>query len=283
MRAHGLREETLVILEYVTGVREEPIGPEERRYIPLNLPPDELYRYIVAIPDRFLLKSFRLITDLDDSELRSVESRISRGNAIRALRKQLARSVVRLFHGAETATLAERDFENRLDERVVCKQTVVMTEDEVREGVDALYLISAVGLAKSEKEAAFLLSDDSILVDGKTIKLGDKVGIFDRVVIQRGRKLRAKTVQIQIRIVPEAVTLPLTMAENGVGAVDLLLISKVAKTLAEASTLLKERRVRLDGVELRQNTHLNVSDGALTEVVEIGGETRAVTRIDLPK
>lgn len=281
MRARGLREEIPVVLKYATGVRNEPLGPGKRRYMPLSLPPDELYRFIVAVPDKLLIRSFRSITDLSDTDIASVESQLNQGDSSQRLRKLLARTVVRLAHGEKEASLAERDFEGIPRGRVIPKSTLVFTEGELQEEVDALNLVQAAKLAESEMEAEFLFSDESIFLDDEPLSLGDAVCISDGSVLQRGRRLWAKAVLI--KVVPEAILLPYSMVGKEVDAVDVVLLSKAAGSLTDARLLLKQRRIKVDGIELRTDAKLSVRSGVLVEIVESSGKTRPIARLDLPE
>jgi len=279
MHARHLPEEIPVVLEYVTGARDQPIGPGRRRYIPLNLDPDDLYKAIVAVPDKSLLRTFRSITDLSDDEIASMKDEIGRDP--HSLRKLLARAVVRLAHGEEAASLAERAYETHPRGEPVPKSAVVLTGEEAKAEMGAIVLVQAAGFASGVREAEFLLSEGSIFLNDKPLAISDELEIVDGAVLQRGRGLWAKAVLI--RVAPVAIVLPYSMLGKPVDAVDLAIMSGAARNLQEAETLLKQRRVFLGGIELGLARQAEVRDGILVEVVGEDGQRRPVARLDLPE
>src|SRR5882672_119344 len=113
--AHGVEPQvilTLPVLEGTDGVRRmsKSIG----NYIGVAEPPKEIYGKVMSLPDALIVRYFRLVTDATSQEVEEAARALQdpKTNPM-APKKALASRIVRMYHGPESAELAQADFEKQ--------------------------------------------------------------------------------------------------------------------------------------------------------------------------
>lgn len=77
-------------------------------YIGIDEEPKEMYGKAMSIPDELMMRYFMLVTDMPIEEQEDMEKRLESGELHpRDAKMQLARTIVRLYHGEEAALEAE--------------------------------------------------------------------------------------------------------------------------------------------------------------------------------
>ena len=179
---------TLPVLEGTDGVQR--MGKSLNNYIALREAPQSMFGKIMSLPDTLLERYWRLATTADDEEVARNLALSPRDSKVR-----LAETIVRLYHGDATARAAREHFE----------KTIVRKElpEEMREyplessgEVSVLKLLVLTGLAGSNREAARLIEQGAIKVDGKRASDGRHPGAWwNGKVLQKGNHqfVRIKT------------------------------------------------------------------------------------------
>ncbi len=175
---------TMPLLEGTDGVRK--MSKSFGNYIALEDKPGDMYGKIMSISDTLMRRYYELLTTKD---LLSIDAQ----HPMEA-KKALAELIVQQYHGADGATQAKADFQQRFqskdfpdepDAHVVLKSTDFEGLDTASLGV--VDLLMQTGLLPSKGEARRLIAQNAVQLDGK--KLTDQ---DDNVMLEVGRQYRLK-------------------------------------------------------------------------------------------
>ena len=126
-------------------------------YIGVTDPPNQMFGKVMSIPDHLMPDYYALLVDRPMPEAEPVEQK-----------RELARSLVRRFHGEEAAAEAERTFD------AVIRRRVPDDVPEVRLPVDGdeiwiVDLITLAGFAATNGEARRFIRGGAVRLDGEVI------------------------------------------------------------------------------------------------------------------
>ena len=100
---------TMPLLEGLDGVQK--MSKSLGNYIGIDEEPKEMYGKAMSIPDELMMRYFMLVTDMPIEEQEDMDKRLESGELHpRDAKMQLARTIVRLYHGEEAALEAEEEF-----------------------------------------------------------------------------------------------------------------------------------------------------------------------------
>jgi len=153
-------------------------------YIGVTDPPREMFGKAMSIPDGPMREYYELLLDRQPPEAPPVEQK-----------RELARSLVRLFYGDEAVGDAERTFD-AVARREVPEDAPEVTLPEAGE-VWIVDLISRAGFANSNGEARRFLKGGAVRLDGETVteeRLSLAVSDLDGSVLQVGKRRYARLV-----------------------------------------------------------------------------------------
>ena len=130
-------------------------------------PPEEIFGKVLSIKDNMILRWYTLATDSDSSRLLRVEKKLNDPTINpMEIKRELARSIVNMYHDSEKALAAERHFDS-----VVVKKRVpddipvfnLIDEDTV------VNIIHSSGLLKSKGEVRRMIKQGAVTLNGEKI------------------------------------------------------------------------------------------------------------------
>ncbi len=158
-------------------------------------PPGQQFGQLMSLPDRLVLPYLELLTDVTKEELARVRQGLQDGTIHpRALKAEMAETVVAQFHGKAAARAASLEFDRIFRDHQLPAE---MEEVAVGEGPqDVRDLLLKAGLATSRSEAARLVTQGGVRLDGVRVSgWQDPVAVSDGAVIRVGprrmKRLRA--------------------------------------------------------------------------------------------
>lgn len=167
MREYGQEPQvvlTMPLLEGLDGI--EKMSKSLGNYIGIDEPPDQIFGKVMSISDELMWKYYLLCTDLTPAEVKSVRESVESGakHPMEA-KKELAKSIIRDFHDAEAAEGAESEFRRIFSEKQVPTDIEEKTFPASDEPQLLAKVITAAGLAESNKDAQRLIAQGGVLVD----------------------------------------------------------------------------------------------------------------------
>lgn len=187
------------ILEGTDGI--EKMSKSLGNYIGINEEPNDIYGKAMSIPDSLIMRYFELATDIHPDDLENMKASLNTGDVNpRDLKMKLASEITALYHGHESAALAEEHFRMVFQRREMPQNITEykISHSSIRDsdGVDAVKLLVKIGFASSNSEARRLISQGALKVNGSKIETSGIADLSDGDVIQAGKlkfaKLRIK-------------------------------------------------------------------------------------------
>jgi tyrosyl-tRNA synthetase len=144
-------------------------------YIGLTEPPSEQYGKTMSIPDQAMPQWATLVTDWAADRIAGLLAALKDGTLHpMEAKKQLAHRVVELYHGADSADAAEREFERVIQ---YGGQPENLPETRLAGPIGLIELLVRVGAASSSSEARRLIEGGGVSLDGdKATSASDVVG-----------------------------------------------------------------------------------------------------------
>lgn len=178
---------TMPLLEGLDGV--DKMSKSKGNYIGITEKPTDMYGKAMSIPDELISKYFELITDLSVDEKLAVGENLKDGTLHpRDAKMQLAKTVVRMFHGNDKAEGAEEQFRN------VFQQNQLPSDiEEVRwngeEKVNVPALVVALGMLPSTSEARRMVKNGGIKINqDKVLDQKTEIQLTDGMIVQVGKR-----------------------------------------------------------------------------------------------
>ena len=156
---------TLPLLEGTDGV--EKMSKSYGNDIGLTDSPEDMYGKSMSISDGMIEKYFVLAADVDAKTLTRIKKQLKDSSQNpRDIKRELARSIVALYHGDAAAIEAEQHFD-----RVIVNKDAPEDMDEVtlEADVSIIDLITLEGLTKSKGDARRMIQQGAVRIDGKKV------------------------------------------------------------------------------------------------------------------
>lgn len=154
-------------------------------HIPILAEPDDMYGKIMSLPDKAMGAYFRLITRWTASEIETVERDLAEGRIHpRDLKMKLAREIVEIYHDADSAQHAEKNFIRVFQKGDTPEEMPIYT---LRQGQTVLDVLIGGNLVPSKSEGRRLITQNGIRLNGKV--LTDPNQLFPGTgVLQAGKR-----------------------------------------------------------------------------------------------
>ncbi len=149
---------TMPLLEGTDGV--EKMSKSLGNYIGINESPGEIFGKIMSISDELMWKYYVLCTDLLPADIEKLKG----GHPMDA-KKGLAKHIIADFHSLDAAESAEAEFRKVFSERQAPTEIEEKSLPSSAEPQLLTKVITAAGLAPTNKEAQRLIAQGGVLVD----------------------------------------------------------------------------------------------------------------------
>ena len=158
---------TVPILEGLDGVNK--MSKSLGNYVGINEAPEEQFGKIMSISDELMWRYFELLSFRPMSEIEQFCKQIADGANPRDIKFLLAEEIVARFHSESDATRAREAFISRFQKGAMPDE---MPELELGLGPGqhtVPQILKAAGLAKSTSEAARLIKQGGVRIDGEKV------------------------------------------------------------------------------------------------------------------
>ena len=168
-KEYGVEPQIALTLPVLVGIDgTQRMGKSLGNYIGIDEPPEEMYGKVMRIPDKLIYDYFELVTDVSLEELAEIKEQLE-GRSVnpRDLKRRLAWTIVRMYHGEAAARAAEAHFDTVFVNRAVPENIPEFRMPRQRMGL--VDLLTTAGLVKSRSEARRLIQQKAVSVNGKPI------------------------------------------------------------------------------------------------------------------
>jgi len=196
-REFEMEPQVILTVPLLTGTDgSEKMSKSLNNYIGITEPPNEIYGKTLSIPDKLIYTYFLLTTDVSLEKLEEVKKLLSEEKSNpRDLKRELARTLVRMYHNEEAAKSAEEEFD-----RIFIKKDIPDDIKEValkmsNDGFGIVDLMLETSLVSSKSEARRLIQQGGVKVDN--IKIADvnkRINKQEAFIVQVGKRKFIKVV-----------------------------------------------------------------------------------------
>ncbi len=163
-RYFGMKEQDVVmipLLEGLDGVKK--MSKSFGNYIGLADSANDMFGKIMSLPDQMIRKYFVFCTDLNESEIVSLEKELTP----KSLKEKLAFEIVKIYHGEKEALKTKDNFLKVFSKKDLSGELPVL---KVENKIIAEDLVLKTGVAGSKAKAWRLITQGGFSIDSKAIK-----------------------------------------------------------------------------------------------------------------
>lgn len=194
-REFGMESQIVIMMPLIEGLDgKEKMSKSLGNYIGIDEEAGIMYQKSMEIPDELIIKYYNLVTDVHPDEVNKIESQLKEGSVNpRDIKMNLAREIVTLYHGEESAKEAEERFKSVFQKGQIPEdiQTIQANED----GFDLIEVLVDNEIVKSKSEVRRLASQGGIKVNGEKVEDLSTIVKESELVVQIGKK---KFVKIEL-------------------------------------------------------------------------------------
>ena len=156
---------TMPILVGTDGV--EKMSKSLDNYIGVSDSPKEIFGKTLSIPDKLIYQYFELLTDVSKKELVEIKSALENVKTNpRDIKRQLARTLVRMYHSQTSADDAEKEFD-----RIFVQKSIPDNIEEFQrnKSINIIALLTETKLVASKGEARRLIDQGGVSIDDERV------------------------------------------------------------------------------------------------------------------
>ena len=177
---------TMPLLEGLDGVQK--MSKSLGNYIGIDEEPKEMYGKAMSIPDELMMRYFMLVTDMPIEEQEDMAKRLESGELHpRDAKMQLARTIVRLYHGEEAALEAEEEFKRVFQQRAMPTDIPEYAMDAPTEAIFVPQFCTDASLTASNGEARRSIKAGAFKVNGEKYS-EENITLEDGMILQVGKR-----------------------------------------------------------------------------------------------
>lgn len=194
----GQAQQTVLMMPLLVGTDgKEKMSKSLGNYICIDETSDVMYEKVLKIPDDLILNYYNLCTDMHPDDINKVEMRLKNGENPRDIKMELAKEIVRLYHGEDSAVKAQEKFISIYQKGVATDDTEVLCLEKTNaSGNGLLEALMGTGIYKSKSEIRRLFAGNAISINGeKVTKVEEITEVADESIIKVGK---GKFFKIQI-------------------------------------------------------------------------------------
>ena len=187
-KAYGQPEQDIVMMKYLIGLDgKEKMSKSLGNYIAIADAPNDMYGKVMSIPDNLIIHYYELCTDITPGGLEVIKKELNTGRNPREVKADLAKLIVEIYHSAEEAEKAAREFDKIFkDRQKPTKMPIVKLE---MRDIRLDDLLMDCKLTTSRSAARRLAEQGAVEVNGQKITDPFKtIKIKDEMVVQVGKK-----------------------------------------------------------------------------------------------
>ncbi len=182
---------TMPILEGIDG--KEKMSKSLGNYIGITEPSQQIYGKIMSIPDELIFKYFRLLTPVDENDIKEKEQGLKEGKLHpMKLKEDLAKSIVSFYYSKEIAQEEALKFDyvfkkGGIPSKIPC---YYLKENELLGNeIWIVKLLQLTNLAKSRSDARRLIQQGGVKLDEERIdNVNLKINLNDEYILQVGKR-----------------------------------------------------------------------------------------------
>jgi tyrosyl-tRNA synthetase len=170
-REYDIEPQIILTMPLLVGTDgTEKMSKSYDNYIGIDDTPQDMYGKTLSIPDELIYTYFELVTDAPIDELAEIKKQLEDSSVNpRDLKRKLARKIVEMYHSAEDAENAEKEFDKIFVKKGIPDEIPEHEISFTNNDLTIIDLIMEVGFAPSRGEARRLVQQGGVSIDGNKV------------------------------------------------------------------------------------------------------------------
>lgn len=188
-KAYNNREKWVLSTPIINGTDGRKMSKSYGNFVAITEEPRQMYGKLMSIADEMILEYFTLLTDVPDSELATIASRLAGGENPMELKKQLALTITQQYHDASAAQEAAEFFTKTVQEKEIPADIPEVTLDPSDKTV--LDILKRACPDESNSALRRLVEQGAVSVLPADQKLSDplaELDVADGTVVKIGKR-----------------------------------------------------------------------------------------------
>jgi tyrosyl-tRNA synthetase len=196
-REYGVEPQVILTMPLLIGTDGiEKMSKSYDNYIGISDPPEQIFGRTMSIPDSLIYSYFELATDISNERLKEIKFSLEDGKTNpRDLKRELARTLVRMYYDDESANKAQNEFDKIFIKKEIpdeVEEFNIVENDET----NILDLLILVNFASSKGEAKRLVQQGGVSIDGKKVlDVHQKIKIESGMILKVGKRKFLKLIK----------------------------------------------------------------------------------------
>jgi tyrosyl-tRNA synthetase len=189
-REYGIEPQVILTMPLLVGIDGvEKMSKSYDNYIGISDEPSQIFGRTLSIPDNLIYQYFELATNVSNQKLVEIKSQLSDGSVNpRDIKRELARTLVAMYHDQESAEIAQLEFDNIFINKGLPDEIEEFNVGDKRE-INILDLIILVNFAPSKGEARRLLTQGGVSIDGEKINdVQSSISVKSGMILKVGKR-----------------------------------------------------------------------------------------------
>lgn len=182
---------TMPLLEGLDGVKK--MSKSLNNYIGITDEPDEMFGKLMSVSDELMWRYFELLSFRPLTEIAQFKQAVQYGENPRNVKVLLAQEIVARFHNEAQAKQALENFEQRFRHGALPDDLEARELTAVDGSLGILHLLKNAGLVSSTSDAARMIKQGAVKIDGERISdKGLQMAVDSTHIYQVGKRRFAK-------------------------------------------------------------------------------------------
>ena len=170
-REYGQEPQVALMMPILMGTDGiEKMSKSLENYIGINETAKEIYGKTLSIPDTLIYTYFELASDIPKKELLKIKQSLEDPKVNpRDIKRQLARTLVQMYHSQEAAKIAEEEFDRIFVDKNIPDNIEEFKITASNETLTITTLLTESKLISSKGEARRLIEQGGVSIDGERV------------------------------------------------------------------------------------------------------------------
>lgn len=189
-REYGIEPQVILTMPLLVGTDGvEKMSKSYDNYIGISDEPSQIFGRTLSIPDNLIYQYFELATNVSNQKLAEIKSQLTDGSSNpRDIKRELARTLVTMYHNKEAAEIAQQEFDNIFINKGLPDEIEEFNIGDKKD-INILDLIILVNFAPSKGEARRLLTQGGVSIDGEKISdVQSSISVKPGMILKVGKR-----------------------------------------------------------------------------------------------
>ena len=189
-REYGIEPQVILTMPLLAGIDGvEKMSKSYDNYIGISDKPSQIFGRTLSIPDNLIYQYFELATNVSNQKLAEIKSQLTDGSSNpRDIKRELARTLVTMYHNKEAAEIAQQEFDNIFINKGLPDEIEEFNIGDKKD-INILDLIILVNFAPSKGEARRLVSQGGVSIDGEKISdVQSSISVKPGMILKVGKR-----------------------------------------------------------------------------------------------